>query len=149
MVLSQYLNKRVLKAQLEDTLEGDFANLVKTDVQVMEILFHISFVETTSMDFFNSFIRKKIQKAALEYLKNVQQGHSKVKDIMYDVLEIQPYLTFPIFSDEETKLLYSLRTRTADHLKATSENSMEGKWSVHSRVGVRMISHVRTHSSTY
>ena len=31
------LTKRVLKAQLEDALEGDFASLVKMDFEVMEI----------------------------------------------------------------------------------------------------------------
>ena len=71
----EVLTKRVLKAQLEDTLEGDFANMVKTDFQVMEIPFDISFVETTSIDFFKSFIKKKIQKAALEYL--IHKKHSK------------------------------------------------------------------------
>ena len=79
------------------------------------------------MDFFKSLIKKKIQKAAFEYLKNLRQGHSKVKDIMYDVLETQPYLTSPIFSDEETELLYSLRTRTADHFKANFRNQYGGK----------------------
>ena len=45
------------------------------------------------------------------------QGHSKVKDIQFNVLEAQPYLTSPIFDDDETQLLYSLRTRTSDLFK--------------------------------
>ena len=112
---------------MEDTLEGDFVNLVKTDFQVMEIPFNIAFVETTTMNFFKSSFKKKIQKAALKYVQNIQQGQSKVKDIKYDVLEIQPYLTSPMFSDEETQLLHSLRIRTADHFKANFRNQYGGK----------------------
>ena len=43
-------------------------------------------------------------------------------NIKYEELELQPYLTSPLFNDEETKLLFDLRSRTLESCKANFEN---------------------------
>ena len=56
-------------------------------------------------------IKKFVAKAAFEYMIMEQKGLSKIKDINYDSLKIQDYLTSPNFNPKERNLLYSLRSR--------------------------------------
>ena len=73
--------------------------------------------ETIKMNHTNSykqFIKSKIRMRALKYLKSFQQTHSKVKEIVYEKLEVQPYLTSPLFSNDEVNLLHRLRSRMTE-----------------------------------
>ena len=45
------------------------------------------------------------------YLEAIKQSHSKVKFIEYKKFETQPYILSELFSNEEVKLLFSLRSR--------------------------------------
>ena len=121
------LTKRVLLAQINDPTEGDFGELVKKDFQSIGVVFDLSYVESTGVEAFRNHVKNKIRKAAFEYLKNVQKNHNKVKDIKYERMETQPYLKSPLFSNEETKLLFSLRTRTSEMFKGNFRNLHGGK----------------------
>ena len=57
-------------------------------------------------------IKTHLEKAAFKDLLTKQQGHSKVRDIKYEKLEVQPYLKSGIFSNEEASLLAALRSHT-------------------------------------
>ena len=48
----------------------------------------------------------------LRYLKSLQETHSKIWNIVYSKLEMQPYLSSPLFSKENIGMLYNLRSRT-------------------------------------
>ena len=63
---------------------------------------------------FKEYSKVKIKKAALKYLKNIQDRHSKVDNIKYEHIETQPYLKSPKFSTDEKQLLFKLRTRMTD-----------------------------------
>ena len=93
----------------------------------MDIPFDLHFVESSGKDFYRKTIRNKIREAALKYLQAKQQTHSKVKNIKYTGLETQDYLKSPIFSNEETSLLFALRTRTARSFKANFSNLYGGR----------------------
>ena len=67
-----------------------------------------------------------MNKAALKYLQKLQQPHTKVNHIKYEELKTQEYLTSPLFSNEETKLLYAFRTRTVKNIKANFPNMYFG-----------------------
>ena len=56
-------------------------------------------------------IKEKVNIAAFTYFKNLQQTHSKTKDIKYNSLEIQSYLKSPQFNDEECEILFKLRSK--------------------------------------
>ena len=53
-------------------------------------------------------------KAAFLYLKKRQSSHSKVREIIYNKLETQRYMTSPLFSNAEVSLLFSLRSKYLD-----------------------------------
>ena len=116
------LTKRVLKAQIESPLPGDFIKLVQEDGNKLGVPLDLSFIENSSKNFYKSFIKTKVKAAALKYLKTLQQPHTKVNHIKYDELSTQKYLTSPLFSDSETKLLFALRTRTVQEFKANFPN---------------------------
>ena len=52
--------------------------------------------------------------------------HSKVKNIKYKQLETQPYLLSQLFTNQETKLMTSLRSRTHTSFKNNFSNLYGG-----------------------
>ena len=66
---------------------------------------------------------KKINSSAFEYLKSIQQSHTKVKHIPYKKLNIAPYLTDSRFHIDEKILLFKLRTSMSD-VKGNFKNGL-------------------------
>ena len=71
-------------------------------------------IEKVSVKSYKKFIKLKVRKAALKYLNDKKETHSKIRHIKYRELKTQEYLTSALFSNEETQLLYSLRSRSLD-----------------------------------
>ena len=61
---------------------------------------------------FKDIVKTRVRTAAFKYLKEIQQRHSKVKDIEYLRFELSSYLRSPLFNKDNTQMLYALRTRT-------------------------------------
>ena len=98
------LTRRIFEAQITKPCSGDFAELVKKDLESIGVPFNRAFIQNTGVDAFKAFIKKKITAAAHIYLTTNQAKHSKVSDIKYEILETQRYLMSSLFSDTETKL---------------------------------------------
>ena len=121
------LTQRVFKAQLDKPIDGDFAQLVKLDCELIGLEFDLNIVKSAGADQFRKIVKTKIRQAALEYLKEKQLPHTKVQQIHYNNLETQPYLKSVLFNNDETRLLFSLRTRTSDSFKCNFRNLHGGK----------------------
>ena len=82
------------------------------DKDIIDIELNLSLNEIKSMkkNKFKKYLKKKIHSHAFTYLKNLQQTHSKVKNIKYSELEKAPYLINSHFKNEEKYLLFKLRT---------------------------------------
>ena len=111
------LTRRIFEAQIAKPCSGDFAELVKKDLESIGVPFNKAFIQNTGVDAFKAFIKKKTTAAAHVYLTTNQAKHSKVSDIKYEILETQPYLMSSLFSDTETKLLTALRSRMHENFK--------------------------------
>ena len=111
------LTQRVFEAQIANPCTGDFAELVKHDLESIGLGYDPSLIRNTDEEVFKKLIKQKITAAAFSYLSGLQNTHSKVRDIVYDRLEIQPYLVSTMFTNQETTLLSSLRSRTHDAFK--------------------------------
>ena len=61
------------------------------------------------------------------YLQDIQKNHSKVKHIKYTQLRTQAYLKSALFSNDDVKLVFALRTRTAEQFKANFPNKYQGR----------------------
>jgi hypothetical protein len=118
------LTNRVFKAQLDKPIEGDFSELVKQDCEIIGLVFDL---KSAGADQFRKIVKTKNRQAALKYLKEKQQSPTKVQNIQYDNLETQPYLKSVLFNNDETRLLFSLRTRTSDSSKCNFRNLYGGK----------------------
>ena len=108
-----------------------FVELFRNDLESLRITFNKAFIQNTGVEAFMCFIKKKITATAHAYLTDKQMNHSKVRDIKYEKLETQPYLTSNLFCDKETKLLTALRSRMNDSLKKISVTCMEDILTVH------------------
>ena len=56
----------------------------------------------------------KIRKAALNYLNDRKDTHTKIKHIKYETLKCQEYLVSSMFSNTDINTLFSLRSRMID-----------------------------------
>ena len=108
------LTKRIYRAQVNDPSPGDFIELIKNDFRMIGVEFDERKVKAMTKEDYKHCIKKKIQIAAFEYLRKLQETHSKIRNIAYSKLEIQNYMKSPIFSDEEVNTLHALRSRAID-----------------------------------
>ena len=108
------LTKRVYHAQKETKTAGDFADLISKDFELINEVQDDRLIQTANRSSYKQTIKAKIKAAALKYLKEKQEGHSKVKEIQYDKFQVQDYILNPVFSNEEVNLLHSLRSRTTE-----------------------------------
>ena len=105
------LIRRVYDAQKADTLPGDFYQLVQDDFALLGKQFSDQHIKQSSKESFKKEIKVLTRKSAFQYLKSLQAGHSKVRDIVYNKFETQTYMKSPLFMDEEVNLLHELRSR--------------------------------------
>ena len=63
---------------------------------------------------FKNVIKKAVKQLAFNYLQNIRETHSKSKDLSYQTLLIQPYLTSDSdksFTINKKQFLFALRSR--------------------------------------
>ena len=108
------LTRKVYEAQTEQTTKGDYVDLLKADFDMIDVKMDNDTIEKVSVKSYKKFIKLKVRKAALKYLNDKKETHSKIRHIEYRELKTQEYLTSALFSNEETQLLYSLRSRSLD-----------------------------------
>ena len=104
------LTKRIFKAQKENPTKGDFYCQVLKDFE----LIGEEEVAIKSKTIHKNNIKQKIKTAALSYLLEKKQNHSKIKDIQFTKLETQNYMTSPLFQNSEVCLLFALRSKYVD-----------------------------------
>ena len=105
------LTKKIHIAQKNNPSKGDFTKLVESDFALIGESLDETAVENSDTHSYKNFIKAKIKIAALNYLNERKNAHSKISSINYDVLRTQEYFLSPIFSDEEVNLLFALRSR--------------------------------------
>ena len=115
------LTKRIYKAQADNPTSGDFVELVKEDFKMIDVEYDEGKITNMSREAYKHLIKGKIKMAALNYLRKLQDKHSKIRDISYKELKVQGYMISPIFSDKEVNTLHSLRSRSVD-CKANLKN---------------------------
>ena len=76
---------------------------------------------------FKKFVKKKIKKAAFNYLLSEKEKKSKVKAIKYSKFKLQKYFTSNLFSDNEVQTLNKTRSRNLNvksNFKTQYENDL-------------------------
>ena len=67
---------------------------------------------------FKKYLKKKIQTAALAYLNKLKMKHKKSSELQSKEIKCSEYLKSKLFTKNETKLLFKLRT----HMYSVKEN---------------------------
>ena len=104
--------KKVYEAQKTNPSPGDFIEIVRKDCENISLDLSEKEIYQISKQKFRIIVKSKILNAAFSFLKNLQEKHSKMKNIEYERFDIVPYLKSPLFNDEKRSLLLALRTRT-------------------------------------
>ena len=71
-------------------------------------------IQQTNKYEYKQLIKKKNKEAEFEYLKDLKETHSKIRDIQYQQLETQKYMVSPVFYNSDVNLLHALRSRSTD-----------------------------------
>ena len=75
---------------------------------------------------FKTHIKRKVIEAAFRDLKNTQRTHSKVKDIVYEKFEIQPYMKSKLFTNSMVNVLFNLRSCMTKNFKSNFPSIFRG-----------------------
>ena len=105
------LTKRIYMKQKESPTKGDFYCMVVKDFEMIGKTLDETEIMNTSKYSYKKEIKQKIRNAALSYLTEKQQKHSKIRNIKYEKLTTQEYLTSSLFRNNEVNLLFALRSR--------------------------------------
>ena len=114
------LTKQVLLTQKKSPCNGDFIQLIESDCKNFSI--DIDTIEKQSKQSVKRIVRRKAKEAALNYLFQMKEKHTKVQNIKYTELRQQNYLKSILFSNEEANLLFDLRTKTSKNFKSNFPN---------------------------
>ena len=101
------LVRRVYAAQKSEPIKGDFYNLVQDDFEILGEKYNEEYLLQKSKNAFKNEIKAKVRAAALDYLKNKKEEHSKIRKIEYQKLHVQHYMTSPLFTNQEVNLLHA------------------------------------------
>ena len=108
------LIKKIYKAQRDDPTPGDWCELLKDDFNIIGEELDEAAIANASTESYKKYIKSKVRGAALKYLNERKETHSKIRHIEYVKLEKQTYLSSPLFTNEDVYLLFSLRSRSVD-----------------------------------
>ena len=92
---------------------GDFVTLVRKDLEMLGM----SYEEATSSDVTKKILKTVATSVAFKNLYSTLKTHTKVNDIQYEALKIQPYLKSPLISTKEAIMLTSLRSHCVRGVK--------------------------------
>jgi hypothetical protein len=109
------LVKKVYLAQQDRPAQGDFAQLVKSDLNSLNIT--EAQVKALTKTDLKKLLKSSATTAALNELKEIQGRHNKIKHIKYEKLEIQPYLTNPRIYNSDKHTLTAVRSQCVRNVR--------------------------------
>ena len=117
-----------LDAQVRNPVRGDWALLVQEDIASLGLALTFDDVARMSGNALKSKLKVAVKCAAFKYLTELQQTHSKSKNLIYSDLKLQDYLRSGGSGtiDQKAKL-FQIRSRMLDlktNFKSTQENTM-------------------------
>ena len=72
-------------------------------------------IKSHTKESFKRLVKEHVNATAFEYLKNVQQNHSKARPLQYETFKMQEYLgSESKLSSKEKAITFALRTRMID-----------------------------------
>ena len=88
------------------------------DIKAVNLDFNFDDIQNLSKQVLKKQLKSKIKKTAFKHLNKLKSQHSKVRHMSYTELVLQPYLKSKNITNEQAKLLFALRTKTVNGIKA-------------------------------
>ena len=106
------LVSKILNAQINNPTKNDWHSTVVKDLQELGLDYlDLEEIKNMKKDSFKKLVKEKCDDAVLNYLLKGNETKSKLKDLKYYKLQIQPYLLSPEISTRQKKYLFHFRTR--------------------------------------
>ena len=99
-----------LNAQMKNPKNNDWYIDVKNDLDYFNIDLSCDQLKSMTKESLSKMVKEQSRKKALEDLLMVKNKHSKLDNIEYKKLEMQPYLKSKLFYRDDARLLFRLRS---------------------------------------
>ena len=107
--------RKVFDAQLAHPLKGDWCGQVNGDMEKLRLNVSLETLARWSENELKSRLKTAVNGEAFKYLSELQQDKSKIKDLKYSGLEMQPYLRAGRNTTIQEKCqIFKSRTRMLD-----------------------------------
>ena len=113
------------------SVKGDITIQMKADLSDFQIREDLSFLTSMSRRKFKEYVNRKASEYTLSYLKSLQSKHTKLKDLSYDCLSLQTYITQPGLTLLQRRNVFLARTRMLNF----GENYRNGRSNVYCSLG--------------
>lgn len=101
-------------AQADSPVKNDWILTVKINLQEFNMDMSFEDIKKLSKEAFSQIVKAKLNKFTLERLLNIKETHSKMENLKYSELNLQPYLKSDKISVRIAKQLFRYRTKMAD-----------------------------------
>jgi hypothetical protein len=111
--------RQIYDTMKEDPLKDDWIHLVSNDISNIGLNLSDDQICSLTKREFKKIVKSKMRSYTHAELERVKKGHSKVKHISHkDLKKPQPYLMDAMFNNNETSLLFNLRSQSVNEFKA-------------------------------
>ena len=100
---------RFFWAQWLSPCKGDWVNLIKQDLEDLDIPEDLSELSSYSKFSFKKYVRSKAKQLAFITLMSCKQNHSKIKSLMYTDLRTQDFYLSSELSTDEARSVFLFR----------------------------------------
>ena len=94
-------------------VKGDWVLQVLDDLKILNITSNFNDIKKIKKNSFKNIVKDKVKTAAMTYLNKFKLKHSKMDNLTYKKLAIQPYLTSTKIYPQLAKDAFKWRTRMA------------------------------------
>ena len=110
------LLSRFFHAQNLKPIRNDWCTTVKEDLKFLNINLSFDEIKVMSKYSFKKIVKTKIRECAFyELMSKIEKNdHSKLKNILYQDLKMQPYLNSNLVNSNQAKQLFRFRTRMSN-----------------------------------
>ena len=106
------LLSNVFRAQCDNPVKGDWVNTAKKDLEKIDINLTFEEIKANTKETFKMTVKEHVNEKAFEFLKNLQQTHSKAKPLQYERFTLQDYLRAESkLTTKEKSFTFAIRTR--------------------------------------
>ena len=96
--------------QRKNPCKGDWVKIVEKDLEELQIVYDEAKIASVSEEVFKKNIISRIRRKVFRELQSIQEGHDKVRDILFEALEgPQEYLCNSLFTNRLSSILFHLR----------------------------------------